>query len=436
MNDPAPNPSTTVEGGRPSGWAFLRRPLQRSEGGLILATIAVIFITGLLDPQHNYLSDPQTSAKEILLQVALLGIFSLGAAIVIIAGGIDLSCGSVIAFSGTICATLMLLLSPSSGSRSTAEVADVGMLNMALAIWGTLVVGFLIGTFHAWLITVIRLPPFIATLSTLVGLRSLARIIVETVAKKTQIELSSGNPILMLTEGIWIPLGLFVLLSVLCWLLMSRTVLGRHLHALGGNEQAAKLSGIHTDRLKWVAYCLSALLSSIAGILYASQISVAAPQTLGRGYELNAIAAAVVGGCSLAGGVGTIPGTVLGVIFLRVVIDGIPKVIKANADVYEGLIVGIVIVIAVALTQLRQGGWRRQRFFSGALGVTTLLTGFLFLESLVIVFLEMDTDTRAAITRVTLWALLALAVLATAGVVVWRGRRGVATRERTKEGMG
>ena len=93
---------------------------------------------------------------------------------------------------------------------------------------------------------------------------------------------------------------------------MSRTVVGRHLHALGGNEQAARLSGIPTDRLKWLAYCLSAVLSSVAGILYISDSDAANPQTLGRGYELNAIAAAVVGGCSLQGGVGTIPGTVLG----------------------------------------------------------------------------------------------------------------------------
>src|SRR5207253_2675951 len=165
-----------------------------------------------------------------------------------------------------------------------------------------------------------------------------------------------------------IPVVLFALLAALTWLLMSRTVVGRHLHALGGNEQAARLSGIQTDRLKWLAYCLGASFSCIAGILYIAEQSVADPQTLGRGYELNAIAAAVVGGCSLQGGIGTIPGTVLGALFLRIVIDGVAKIIKTGADVYEGLIVGIVVVFAVAFTQLRQAGRRGKPFFTGALG--------------------------------------------------------------------
>src|SRR5690349_21126598 len=154
---------------------------------------------------------------------------------------------------------------------------------------------------------------------------------------------------------------------------MARTVVGRHLHALGGNEQAARLSGIRTDGLKWLAYCISAVLSSIAGILYVADQAVAAPQTLGQGYELNAIAAAVVGGCSLQGGVGTIPGTVLGALFLRTVIDGVSRIIKTGANVYEGLIVGVVVVVAVALTQVRAAGRRGKRFFEGALGLVTML---------------------------------------------------------------
>jgi hypothetical protein len=101
---------------------------------------------------------------------------------------------------------------------------------------------------------------------------------------------------------------------------------------------------------------------------------VADPQTLGRGYELNAIAAAVVGGCSLQGGIGTIPGTVLGVVFLRTVIDGIAKIIKTGADVYEGLIVGILVVVAVAFNQLRRAGGERKRFFADALGGVAGLT--------------------------------------------------------------
>jgi hypothetical protein len=153
--------------------------------------------------------------------------------------------------------------------------------------------------------------------------------------------------------------------------------------------------------------------------LYVSQISSAAPQTLARGYELNAIAAAVVGGCSLQGGIGTIPGTVLGVVFLRVVIDGVAKVIKTKAEVYEGLLVGIVVVVAVAFTQLRSGGWQRQRFFSGGLGLTVLAAGILFAGGLFLVEGTPDLELRATITRVALLALLGICMVL-AGVLLRR----------------
>jgi ribose/xylose/arabinose/galactoside ABC-type transport system permease subunit len=351
---------------------LLLRAFLRPEWGLILAIATVVAMTAVLDQRHNYWYNPGESAVNILRQTAMLGIFSLGAAIVIIAGGIDLSSGSVIAFSGSICATLMVLLAPEP--MKTAQLVGLGTITEAIA--GTLVVGLLIGSLHAWLITVVGLPPFIATLATLVGLRSLARAIVENVTaatwggRSTQIQIYDSQ-FRYLATSVWIPVAVFLILAVLAWLLMSRTVIGRHLHALGGNEQAARLSGIHTDRLKWLAYCISAVLSSIAGILYIGDQSVAAPQTLGQGYELNAIAAAVVGGCDLRGGIGTMPGTVLGVLFLRTVIDGVAKIIKTGADVYEGWIVGCVVVIAVALTQFRQAGRHGKRFLSGALGIIT-----------------------------------------------------------------
>jgi ribose/xylose/arabinose/galactoside ABC-type transport system permease subunit len=311
---------------------------------------------------------------DILRQTSMLGIFTLGAAIVIIAGGIDLSSGSVIAFGGSICATIMLLLAPEEMHES--QPVGIGVITVAIA--GTLLAGFLIGSFHAWLITVIGLPPFVATLASLVGLRSLSRAIVESVTLsvqgtgKTQIQIPDEQ-FRYLANSVWIPVVLFALLSLCAWILMSRTVVGRHLHALGGNEQATRLSGIETDRLKWFAYCIGAVLSSLAGILYIGDQSVAEPQTLGRGYELNAIAAAVVGGCSLQGGVGTIPGTVLGALFLRVIIDGVAKVLKTGAELYEGLIVGAVVVIAVAVTQFRQARRSGTRFFGGSLGVITIV---------------------------------------------------------------
>ncbi|HEX3871566.1 MAG TPA: ABC transporter permease, partial [Pirellulales bacterium] len=339
---------------------------RRGEIGLVVAIVVVIASTIALDPLRTYYASPYASLEQILRHTSMLGIFALGSAIVIIAGGIDLSVGSMIAFAGSICASILLVLAPTE----LAEGQPVGLGIITLAVAGTLFVGFLVGSLHAWLITVVGLPPFIATLATLVGLRSLSRAMVEGVTAtvyggfKSQIEINDER-FRYLATNVWIPVALFVVLAAAAWLLMSRTVVGRHLYALGGNEAATRLSGIRTERLKWLAYCIGAMLSSVAGILYVADQSVAAPQTLGQGYELNAIAAAVVGGCSLQGGFGTIPGTVLGCLFLRVVVDGIAKIIKSGADVYEGLIVGIVVVFAVAFNQLRSVRSGTRQVFPG-----------------------------------------------------------------------
>jgi ribose/xylose/arabinose/galactoside ABC-type transport system permease subunit len=345
------------------------RLFRRHEFALLLAILLVVGLTTLFDTQHNYFHRPWPNAREIMRQTSLLGIFALGSAVVIISGGIDLSSGSVICFSGTICASLLLLMAP---DRMRGGEAGPGLPVLIAAIVGTLIIGFLIGSLHAWLITAVRLPPFIATLATLVGLRSFAWAICENVTKATLGGSSSQIQIYderfrYLATSVWIPAVLFVVFAAASWVMLSRTVLGRHLYALGGNEEAARLSGVRIDRVRWFAYCFSAVLSSIAGILYICEVSVADPTTLGLGYELNAIAAAVVGGCSLQGGVGTIGGTVLGTIFLRTVIDGVSKVIKTGSKVYEGLIVGLVVVFAVAFSQSAQLRGRAG-FFAGALG--------------------------------------------------------------------
>lgn len=370
-----------------SRFAWLARRHEVLLAGTILAVLA---LTSIFDARHLYWNDPWVSAVDIIRQTSLLGIFSLGTAIVIIAGGIDLSSGSVIAFSGTVCASLMMLLAP----EEMRSYQPLGTWVIAAAIAGTLATGVLIGSLHAWLITVIGLPPFVATLATLVGLRSFGRLLVEGVNQSTQIQVADAQ-FRYLATSVWIPAVLFLLLAAAAWLLMSRTVVGRHFYALGGNEAAARLSGIRTDRLKWLAYVLSATSASLAGILYIGDQAVADPQTLGRGYELNAIAAAVVGGCSLQGGVGTMPGVVLGVLFLRVVIDSVAKLIKAQADVYEGMIVGLLVVVAVALNQLRQPGAARRGFFSGSLGIVAGAT--LALTAMILGMLLVGRSTGATI---------------------------------------
>ncbi len=174
------------------GWLG-RLPIGFHEVALIGAIVAVLILTALLDPNHSYWTQPVESAANIARLTSMLGIFSLGAAVVIIAGGIDLSAGSMIAFSGTICATLMVLMAPEAIANST----PLGTGVIVMAIVGTLLVGFLVGTLHAWLIAIVRLPPFIATLGTLVGLRSLARVICSQV---TDSVLHARNNQILITD--------------------------------------------------------------------------------------------------------------------------------------------------------------------------------------------------------------------------------------------
>lgn len=394
---------------------------QRHELGLLLAIVIFAVITTLLDAQHTYWNNPTRSAIDILRQTSLLGIFALGAAVVIISGGIDLSSGSMIAFGGTICATIMFLLD----RENMMNAIPVSKTVIAIAILGTLLIGFLIGSLHVWLITVIGLPPFVATLATLVGLRSFSRAVVKYVTTgNSQIQIYDTDFIYLATS-VWIPAVLFLVLAAGMWLLLSRTVTGRHLYALGGNEQAAKLSGIRTDRLKWLAYCLSSMLSALAGVLYIGDQSVADPQTLGRGYELNGIASAVVGGCSLQGGAGTIPGTVLGAVFLRTVIDGVAKVIKTDADIFEGLIVGVVVVIAVTFTQFRTGAGRRRRLFPGALGIVNIVNLALLVGALTALMGPKLLGAIIPVSANTMGTSAAVAALALLGVFAFMERKTV-----------
>jgi len=141
----------------------------------------------------------------------------------------------------------------------------------------------------------------------------------------------------------------------------------------GGNEEAARLSGINTDRLKWLAYSIGSITASIAGVLYAAKVSTCNPSTMAVGYELNAIAAAVVGGCGLQGGTGLIPGVMLGVLVLQIVVDAVAKIVESGSDDWKGLIVGFLVVLAVAFNEIRHGGRSGQkRMLPGAIGWVTV----------------------------------------------------------------
>ncbi len=337
MSDPTRGRSG---GGDGPGW---RRLLLAPEWGLMVGILVVLGLIYALEPSQAFFT--KYSLRTLLHQIALYGVLSLGAALVIIAGGIDLSIGAVVALASVISAKLVTNWLPG------ASATDPSVGVMVVAVLLTLGMGLAIGLFHALLINLFRLPPFIATLATMAGLRSVAIVL-------------SGNQSInvgfdvyrLIGRDPWYTVPIFAALAVAASVLMGWTVMGRHLYAMGGNEAAARLSGLHTRRLKALAYGFSGMLGALGGILFTGK-SGQAQGTLGVSYELYAITAAVVGGCSLAGGVGSIRGTVLGLILIQIVIKGTGQVAPRGIDStqIEGLVLGTVVILAVAFNQRVRG---------------------------------------------------------------------------------
>jgi ribose/xylose/arabinose/galactoside ABC-type transport system permease subunit len=336
----APSPRSEGSNRRGAIFEIFRAP----EWGLVAGIVVVLGVIYLLDRSGAFFSE--YSRQTLLHQVALFGVLSVGAAVVIIAGGIDLSIGAVVALASIVCAKLLTVWLH-KGSAVTSPPAPAVI---ALAIGLTLLMGLAVGLFHAVLINKLRLPPFIATLATMAGLRSLAAIL-------------SGNKAInipfpgyrLFGRDPWWALGIFAVVAATASVLMGATVLGRHLFALGGNEMAARLSGLPTQRLKAYAYGFSAMMAALGGILFSGRSGQADPR-LGVTYELYAITAAVVGGCSLSGGVGSIRGTVLGLLLIQIVIKGTAMIVHdIDSSQIEGLVLGTVVVLAVAFNQRFRG---------------------------------------------------------------------------------
>jgi ribose/xylose/arabinose/galactoside ABC-type transport system permease subunit len=321
--------------------------LRSSELGLLLAIGVILAAIYLLDRQGGFFTP--NSLRTIVHNAAMFGILSLGAAVVIIAGGIDLSVGSVVALSSVVASGLVMEWLPRlagvlKGPTPSSFVPPEWVVPVAVGL--TLVLGVAIGVSHAAMINKLRLPPFIATLATMAGLRSLAMILSNnrTITVKIPTFRVLGN-------DPWFTVPIFLVAALLMHVMMSRTVLGRHLYALGGNEAAARLSGLRPQRLKTIVYGLAGFLSALGGILFAGKSGQGAA-AMGVSYELFAITAAVVGGCGLSGGIGTIRGTVLGLILIQCVIKGTGQVVRGiDSTQIEGLVLGTVIVLAVALNQ-------------------------------------------------------------------------------------
>jgi ribose/xylose/arabinose/galactoside ABC-type transport system permease subunit len=334
----------SIENGPSRTWPRIWGVFKAPEWALGAGILAVLLVIYALDRDGAFYQS--YSLKTMFHRVALFGVLAVGAAVVIIAGGIDLSTGAVVSLSSVVSAKLLTewLRDASSAPPSTGLIA--------LAICLTVLMGTSIGLCHALLINLLRLPPFIATLATMAGLRSLATVLCQN--KTITVPFAAYRA---LGKEAWITLSIFASVAVFMSILMGCTVLGRHIFALGGNETAARLSGLRTHRLKMFAYATAGTLSALGGVLFTG-FSGQGDSRMGVAYELTAITAAVVGGCSLSGGVGSIRGTVLGLLLTQIVLKGTGILTPRGIDStqIEGLVLGTVVLVAVAFNQRFRGG--------------------------------------------------------------------------------
>ncbi len=309
--------------------------LKVRELNVFLALIAVGALISLATPYFL----TTNNLMGVFRSFSLTAIMSIGMVMVIITGGIDLSVGSVMGL-----ASLVTALCFGAGAP------------MAVCVLAGLVVGVIFGAFNGLLITGIGLPPFIATLGSL----SIGRGLMYIVTEGVPVTPDTPEMFSLLGQGyvgpVPVPVVIMIVLMIGFSILMRRTRFGRHVYATGGNETAARLSGVKTNRVKLTVYVLSGAIAALAGVISFSRYLSAEPAS-GFGAELDVIAAAAIGGASLSGGVGSVGGAVIGAALAGIIANG---VVLMNINTYaQQAITGTVILIAVSLDVLgnrRKGG--------------------------------------------------------------------------------
>ncbi len=297
----------------------------------------------------------------MILQVAIIGIIALGVTQVIIIGGIDLSSGSVVGATAMVVMSFAQTALVNGNPNPKAIFGDWAMdLPVIVPIVIGLACGLLAGLVNGLLIAYTKIPPFIATLGMMVSARGAARWWSNgqpvSFPTETYGTLANGDILGGMTFGLlsWQgqnPAVVFVLLAILFHVIMTYTLYGKRSYAIGSNEAAARMSGINVDRHKVLVYTIAGVLAAVAAVLLTSK-NLTAQAGMGVMYELDAIAMAVIGGVSLAGGRGSIVGTVLGAAIFSVIISGFTS-IKLDAY-YQEMVKGAIIVGAVVLDQWRQ----------------------------------------------------------------------------------
>jgi len=292
----------------------------------------LILVTVLSFMSPYFLTIP--NLLNVVRQVSIIAIISFGMTMVILTGGIDLSVGSMLAFSGAVTAGMIV----NSG------------LNVFVAILIGLAAGTALGLFNGIAVAKAKLPAFIVTLAMM------------TVARGFTLIYTNGRPISGFDETfrffgagylgrIPVPVLIMFILLFVIYILLKKTPLGRYIYAIGGNEKATKLSGINTDRIKIAVYALNGFLAAVSGIILTSRLNSAQPMA-GEGYELDAIAAVVLGGTSLSGGSGGVVGTIIGALIIAVLNNGLN--LLNVSSFYQLVAKGAVILLAVFLDRKSQ----------------------------------------------------------------------------------
>jgi ribose/xylose/arabinose/galactoside ABC-type transport system permease subunit len=300
-----------------------------------LAAILVVFFVVLTVSTPYFFTEENLA--NLVKQASINGIIALGTTIVIISGGIDLSVGSVAALSGVVSAMLM-----------------VGGVPIILSCAAGLAAAIVVGVINAVMIFEGDIPPFIATLATMTMARGMVKVV-------TQARTVTGLPDAFLSFGsatyLYVPsqFWVWIVLAAILTVVLTRTRFGRNVYAIGSSQEVARLSGINLRTNLYMVYALGALMAGIAGIVLTARVRMAAP-TAATGYELNAIAAAVIGGASLNGAQGSIVGAILGALIQTTITNG-GNLLGIDAFTLE-IAIGALIAIAVWLDKFRSRGRR------------------------------------------------------------------------------
>lgn len=321
-------------------------------GRAVLALVVLVVVFGILSPTFFQLANFEILAK----QTAINAILAIGMTFVILTGGIDLSVGSVVGFTAMIAGLLI-----NEGLQASA-LGVIAYPHTWMVLVISLAAGALVGAVNGFIITRFNVAPFIATLGMLYVARGAAGLLNngntfpnligrEELGNTGYAELGTGD-LFGVSWAIWI----MAAFAIVAWFVTTRTPFGRAVYAVGGNERSAELSGVRVRRTKMLVYMISGFCAATVGLIISSQLVAAHPAT-GVFFELNAIAAVVLGGTSLAGGRGTIVGTLIGAFVIGVLTVGLNQL--GVSSFWQQVIKGVVIVLALVIDQLQQRAERR-----------------------------------------------------------------------------